>query len=56
MRTEYGARAYDASLSSRPERLADLEGACWLVALGLSLTALVCSLGYAGSIGSALAI
>ena len=56
MRTEYGAGAYHASWSSKSEHLDDLEGILWLLALGLSLTALVCASGYAEIIGSALAI
>ena len=57
MRTEYGAGSYSTSWTSNrvPARhLADFEDACWFVAIGLSLTALLCVLGYAGSIGQAL--
>jgi hypothetical protein len=59
MRTEYGAGSYGVSWSSNPvpaRHLADLEEACWLIAIGLSLTALSCVLGFAESIGQALAI
>ena len=59
MRTEYGAGSYGTSWSSnsiRTRHLADLEEVCWFLAVGLSLTALFCALGYAESIGQALAI
>jgi hypothetical protein len=59
MRTEYGVGSYGTSWSSNPiptRHLADLEDACWLIAIGLSLTALFCVLGYAEGIGQALAI
>ena len=59
MRTEYGAGSYGTSWSFNPihtRHLADLEGVCWFLAVGLSLTALFCALGYAESIGQALAI
>jgi hypothetical protein len=59
MRTEYGADSYATSWSAdsrRPGHLADLEETCWLIAIGSSLTALVCALGYAESISQALAI
>jgi hypothetical protein len=59
MSTEYGAGSYGTFWSSNPIRtrhLADLEDACWFLAMGLSLTTLFCALGYAESIGQALAI
>jgi hypothetical protein len=59
MRTEYEAGSYGTSWSADPEHtghLADLEEACWLIAIGSSLTALLCALGYAEGIGQALAI
>lgn len=58
MRMEYGAGSYRVSWSSNPVgtcRQADLTTVCWFVAMGLSLTALFCALGYAESIGQALA-
>jgi hypothetical protein len=58
MRLEYGASSYRTSWSSNPARThhrADLTAVCWFVAMGLSLTALFCALGYAESIGQALA-
>jgi hypothetical protein len=58
MRMEYGAGSYRVSWSSNPvgtRRQADLTTVCWFVAMGLSLTALFCALGYAESIGQALA-
>jgi hypothetical protein len=59
MRTEYRAGYYDTSCNSNPIRirhLADLEDVCCLVAVGLSLTVLFCALGYAETVGRALAI
>jgi hypothetical protein len=59
MRTEYGAGSYGTSWSSNPTRTrhqADIEIICLFVATGLSLTTLFCALGYAESIGQALAI
>jgi hypothetical protein len=59
MRTEYGAGSYGTSWKAAPKttgHLTDLEEACWLIAIGSSLTALLCALGYAESIGQALAI
>ena len=59
MRTEYGAGSYGTSWSTDPKHaghLTDLEEACWFIAIGSSLTALLCLLGYAESIGQALAI
>jgi hypothetical protein len=59
MRAECGAGPYGTSWNSNPIRtrhLADLEDVCWFLAVGLSLTALFCALGYAESIGQALAI
>ena len=59
MRTEYGAGPCGTSWNSNPiptRHLADLEEVCWLLVAGLSLTALFCALGYAESIGQALAI
>jgi hypothetical protein len=58
MRLEYGASAYRTSWRlNRVGTLdrADLSAVCWFAALGLSLTALFCALGYAESIGQALA-
>jgi hypothetical protein len=55
MSTGYGAGFYGRSWS-RMRDLADIENICWLVAAGLSLTALFCALGCAESIGQALAI
>jgi hypothetical protein len=58
MRMEYGASAYRTSWRSNPAgslHRAELPAVCWFVALGLSLTALFCALGYAESIGQALA-
>jgi hypothetical protein len=57
MRIEYGASSYRTSWSSNPvgtHHRADLTAVCWFVAIGLSLTALLCTLGYAESIGQAL--
>jgi hypothetical protein len=55
MRMEYGASAYRASWNpvGALDR-ADLPAVCWFAALGLSLTALFCALGYAEGIGQAL--
>ena len=58
MSIEYGASPYRTSWRSNPagtDHRADLTAVCWFIALGLSLTALVCTLGYAESIGQALA-
>ncbi len=58
MRIEYGAGSYRASWNSsrvRSHHHADLPAICWFVAMGLTLTALLCTLGYAESIGQALA-
>jgi hypothetical protein len=58
MSIEYGASPYRASWSSNPagtHHRTDLKAVCWFIALGLSLTALVCALGHAESIGQALA-
>ena len=58
MRLEYGASAYRTSWRSNPVgslHWTDLPAVCWFVALGLSLTALFCALGYAENIGQALA-
>jgi hypothetical protein len=58
MRLEYGASAHRTSWRSNrigPLDRADLTTVCWFVAMGLSLTALFCALGYAESIGQALA-
>jgi hypothetical protein len=58
MRLEYGASAYRAPWSLNPvgtHYRADLTAVCWFVAIGLSLTALVCALGYADGIGQAFA-
>ena len=57
MRMEYGASSY-RTWSSNPvgtHHRDDLPAVCWFVALGLSLTALFFALGYAESIGQALA-
>jgi len=59
MRTEYGARSCGTSWRSNPihtRHLADLEDICWFLGIGLSLTVLVCALGYGEIIGQALAI
>ena len=56
---EYGAGAYRTSWRSNPaapQHQADLTAVCWFVAMGLSLTALCFALGYAESIGQALAL
>jgi hypothetical protein len=56
---EYGASAYRTSWNSSPvgtHHHADLTAVCWFVAMGLSLTALCFALGYAESIGQALAL
>jgi hypothetical protein len=58
MRIVYGASPYRTSWSSNPvgtHHRADLTAVRWFVAIGLSLTALFCTLGYVGSIGQALA-
>ena len=58
MRTQYGAGSYRVSWSSSrvgSDHHADLTAVCWFVATGLTLTALVCALGYAESIGQAMA-
>jgi hypothetical protein len=58
MRMEYGASSYRTSWSSNSAAThhpADLTAVCWFVAMGLSLTALFCALGYAENIGQALA-
>jgi len=58
VRMEYGASAYRTSWTSNPvrfDRRADFTAVCLFVATGLSLTALFCALGYAASIGQALA-
>jgi hypothetical protein len=59
MSTEYGAGLLLNIMRSNPiwpHHRADLETVCWLVLVGLSLTAAFCGLGYAESIGQALAI
>ena len=59
MKTGYGGGSYGASSNSNPVRIGHLggpEGVCWFVAIGLSLTALFCALGYAETIGQALAM
>jgi hypothetical protein len=61
MGMQYGAGSYRASWSWSRARVrtrdrADFEAVCWFVALGLSMTALLCVLGYTVSIGQALAI
>ena len=58
MRVEYGASSYRTSWRSNPAgtgQLAELTAVCWFVTIGLSLTALFCTHGYAESIGLALA-
>jgi hypothetical protein len=55
---QYEASAYRTSWRSNPvgtHHQADLSVVCWFAALGLSLTALFCALGYAESIAQALA-
>jgi hypothetical protein len=57
MRMEYGASSYRTSWSSNPadsHDRADLAAVCWFVAMGLTLTALFCALGPAGSLDQAL--
>lgn len=59
MRTQYGASTRGTSWSANPVRtryLANIEEACWFVAIGLSLTVLFCALGYTESLGQTLAI
>jgi hypothetical protein len=55
---EYEARAYQTSWRSNRAAIhrAELEPVCWFVAIGLSLTVLFFALGYAESIGQALAL
>jgi hypothetical protein len=59
MKTEFGTGSYPAwsppAAASHP-RLSHLEVVCWFAAIGLSLTALGFALGYAESIGQALAM
>jgi hypothetical protein len=58
MRMEYGATSYRTPWGSNPadsRDWADFAAVCWFVAMGLSLTALFCALGPAGSLGQALA-
>ncbi len=58
MRMEYEAGSYRASRSYSSvgtRHQADLTAVCWFAAMGLTLTALFCTLGYAESIGQALA-
>jgi hypothetical protein len=58
MRMEYRVSPYCTSWSSSPVGIhhrADFTAVCWFVAMGLSLTALFCTLGYAESIGQVLA-
>jgi hypothetical protein len=59
MRTQYDVGSYGTpwrAYSKDAGHLADLEEACWLIAIGSSLTALLCALGYANTIGQALAM
>jgi hypothetical protein len=54
MSTEYGAGLRLHIMESNPastHHRADLEAVCWFVSLGLSLTGLVCVLGYGDAIG-----
>jgi hypothetical protein len=58
MRMEYQASSYRTSWRlnrAGVHHRADLEAVCWFVAIGLSVTTLFCALGYAESIGQALA-
>jgi len=59
MRADYRTDWHNASWSNNPRSnhdLAGLEAACRLFAIGLSLTVLLCALGYAEIIGQALAV
>jgi hypothetical protein len=59
MSTEYGAGLLRHITKSKPvwaPHSSDLEAVCWFVSVGMSLTVVFCALGYAESIGQALAI